>query len=176
MSPQESSVTPAETPAPDTTERRRTLLVRGGLVLAVVVAIVFGVVTQVVAAVPPFSVDEPRPQQATAAGQELRASGAPGDAPDGSLWVLASQPSGAAELYTIGGRAAFADGRWSGTVVPPAARADAPVAVVIVRSDPSCGTELDAMASSQEAQGRFYGPLPAGCTAVATVPVQVSGR
>lgn len=164
------------TPPTDPADRRRALLVRGGLIVSVLVALVFGVASQVGAAVPPFSVDEPRPQQQVAAGQELRAAGAPGDAPDGSLWVLTSQPAtGDAVLYTIGGRASFVDGRWSGSVTPPEARADAPVAVVVVRSDPTCGVQLDEMSADPEAGGRFYGPLPSGCTALATVPVQVTG-
>lgn len=164
----------AITPPCDGADGRRTLLVRAGLVVAVLVAIVFGVASQVVAATPPFSVDEPRPDQPVAAGEALRASGSPGDAPEGSLWVLAAQPSSPAgtELYTIGGRATLADGRWSGTVTIPATRPGAPVAVVIVQSDPTCGTQLDAMAADQESAGRFYGPLPAGCTALATVPLR----
>ena len=52
---------------------------------------------------------------------------------------------------------------------PPAG---APVSVVIVRADPACGTQLDAMRAPDQGAGRFYGPLPAGCTALATVPVR----
>jgi hypothetical protein len=156
------------------TDRRRALLVRVGLAVAVLmatVATVLGVAGSVVAATPPFSIDEPRPDQAVPANGVVRASGTPGDAPLGSLWVLASQPAptAGAGIYTIGTRAIFAHARWEGTVRTPTG---AGVAVVVVRADPACGTQLDAMRAPDQGAGRFYGPLPAGCTALATVPVR----
>lgn len=183
MSPEEGSEETGRTgtvppPAADP-EARRTLRTRVAVVVGVLaVAAVAVVVWLLVGSTAPFSVEEPRPEQAVPAGQPVRAAGEAGDVENGSLFVLAAEPArGGQEIFTIGDRPVVDpdEGRWDGAVTPPAASGAGPVRVVVVRADPVCGRQLDEMGAADQGARRFYGPIPEGCEVLATIPVRVEG-
>ena len=157
---------------------RRTLRTRVAVVAGVLVVAAVAVVVWLVGSTAPFSVEEPRPEQAVPAGQPVRAAGEAGDVENGSLFVLAAEPGqGGQEIFTIGDRPVVDpdEGRWDGAVTPPAASGAGPVRVVVVRADPLCGRQLDEMGAADQGARRFYGPIPEGCAVLATVPVRVEG-
>lgn len=162
-------------PADDTRGALRVRLLIGAGVLVVAVA---AVVVWLVGRTPPFSVDEPRADQAVAAGRPVRAAGEAGDVENGALFVLAAETNARGqEIFTIGDRPVVDpdEGRWDGAVAAPADAGSRPVRVVVVRADAVCGRQLDEMGAADQGARRFYGPIPAGCTVLSTIPVRVGG-
>lgn len=148
------------------------LLIGAGVLLVAVAALV----VWLVGSSAPFSVEEPRPDQAVSAGAPVRAAGEAGDVGDGALFVLAAEAGpGGTEIFTIGDRPVVDadEGRWDGSVTPPASPGATGVRVVVVRADPVCGRQLDEMGAADQGARRFYGPIPDGCSVLATVPVRV---